>query len=127
MANKKILIVDDEPEILILLTSRLEANNYDVFTAKDGESCLKTAALEKPDLIILDLLMPGMSGIEVCKRLKADENTRKIPIIILTAAGTQMQSIGLEKGAAYFLIKPVDSDQLLSKIKSALKVKAGKK
>lgn len=124
---KKILIVDDEPEMLILLTSRLEANNYDVINAKDGDTCLKMVASEKPDLIVLDLMLPGISGIEVCKRLKEDDTTKNIPIIILTAAGTQMKSIGLEKGAAYYLMKPFDADQLLSKIKSALKVKAAKK
>lgn len=120
---KKILIVDDEPEMLDLLKIHLEKNKYDIITAMDGESCLKIAASEKPDVILLDLLLPGMSGIEVCRRLKEDDNTKNIPIIMLTAAGSDMASKGLEKGAVSFITKPFDVSNLLSEINAALKNK----
>lgn len=120
---KKILIVDDEPEMLDLLKIHLENNKYDIIAAMDGESCLKIAASEKPDVILLDLLLPGMSGIEVCRRLKEDDDTKDIPIIMLTAAGSDMAPKGLEKGAVSFITKPFDISNLLSEIKAALKNK----
>ena len=120
---KKILIVDDEPEMLDLLKIHLGNNKYDIVSAMEGESCLKTAASEKPDIIILDLLLPGISGIEACRRLKENDDTKDIPIIMLTAAGNDMASKGLEKGAVSFITKPFDISNLLSKINAALKNK----
>lgn len=121
--SKKILIVDDEIEMLNLLKIHLGNNKYDIVTAMDGESCLEIAASEKPDVILLDLLLPGMSGIEACRRLKEDDDTKNIPIIMLTAAGSDMASKGLEKGAVSFITKPFDISNLLSEIKAALKNK----
>ena len=119
--TKKILIVDDEPDAVGLLSIRLKSNGYDVISALDGEACLKKAVEEKPDLIILDILMPKINGFEVCKRLKERDETKDIPVIMLTAlAKEQDVSKGLEEGADCFITKPFNSADLLDEIKTAL-------
>ncbi|MFO7979629.1 MAG: response regulator [Candidatus Aminicenantes bacterium] len=118
---KKILIVDDDPEILRLLASRLKNSGYDVVSASDGESGLKKAITKKPDLVLLDIIMPGLNGFEVCKRLKENDKTKLIPVIMLTAlAGEKDLSKGLEEGAVCFITKPFSAEDLLHKIKTAM-------
>ena len=100
MERKKILIVDDEPELRKAVKIRLENNNYKVITAKDGFEGLEKAKLEKPNLIILDVMMSGMGGYEVCMQLKQSEQTQNIPVLMLSARGGDIDSqMGLDSGA----------------------------
>jgi DNA-binding response OmpR family regulator len=121
---KKILIVDDDPIILRLLASRLKNSGYDVVSAIDGESGLKKAIAKKPDLVLLDIIMPGLNGFEVCKRLKENDKTKDIPVIMLTAlAGEKDLSKSLEEGADCFITKPFSAVDLLHEIKTAMQDK----
>jgi DNA-binding response OmpR family regulator len=121
---KKILIVDDDPIILRLLASRLKNSGYDVVNAIDGESGLKKAIAKKPDLVLLDIIMPGLNGFEVCKRLKENDKTKDIPVIMLTAlAGEKDLSKSLEEGADCFITKPFSAVDLLHVIKTAMQDK----
>jgi len=118
---KKILVVDDEPNIIKVLESRLSHSGYDIITAVDGKTCLKKAKDEKPDLILLDIILPGLNGFEVCKHLKKDKETKDIPIIMLTSlAGEKDLSKGLEEGASCFITKPFNPVDLLYEIKTAM-------
>ncbi|MDD5136788.1 MAG: response regulator [Candidatus Omnitrophica bacterium] len=119
---KKVLVVDDEPYMLEILKTRLESSGYGVITAVNGEDCLKKAADVIPDLILMDILLPGMSGFEVAKRLKENDLTKDIPIIMVTALmGEDAVAKGLKSGATYFISKPFDSQELLDEIKKSLK------
>jgi len=125
MARKKILIVDDEPMILELLKMRLEAANYDVVTAEDGEEALQKAKSEKPDLITLDVIMPPPNGFQVCRTLKDDPQYKKIPVILLTAKTTKSDQFwGTESGADAYVTKPYNADDLMEKIETLLKKNA---
>jgi DNA-binding response OmpR family regulator len=118
-----ILVVDDDAEIRKLVDKILTARGYQVSQAEDGESGLGLAIVKKPDLIILDLNLPKMSGFEVCRRLKADEATRKIPVIMLTAAYDEWEDAkkGFRLGADEYVIKPFAADLLLHNIERLLK------
>ncbi len=121
MAKKRILIIDDEFDFVKMLTTRLQIAGYEVLAAEDGPKGVQTARREKPDLIILDIMMPGMNGHAVCDMLKKSTLTWAIPIIYLTARTGQADELkGLEKGAKYYLTKPYNPDVLLEMIKSAL-------
>ena len=119
---KKILVVDDDPHIVKLVESRLKANRYDVITAKNGIESLEKANKEKPDLIILDILMPEMDGYQTLRELKESAETKSIPVIMFTAKG---QSEDVEKsyelGASDYIVKPFTPVTLLEKIHKALK------
>ncbi len=115
---KKILFIEDEPDQVMVIKTRLEANGYDVVTANDGLTGLKYATEESPDLILLDIIMPGMDGVEVAKRLKADEETKDIPIIVITASGEKaMEERCIKAGCEGVMRKPYDSKKLLEDIK----------
>jgi DNA-binding response OmpR family regulator len=121
---KRILVVDDDPIILRLLASRLKNSGYDVVSAIDGESGLKKAIAKKPDLVLLDIIMPGLNGFEVCKRLKENDKTKDIPVIMLTAlAGENDLSKSLEEGADCFITKPFRAVDLLHEIKTIMQNK----
>ena len=121
---KKILLVDDDPVILRLLASRLKNSGYGVVSASDGESGLKKAIAKKPDLVLLDIIMPGLNGFEVCKRLKENDKTKDIPVIMLTAlAGENDLSKSLEEGADCFITKPFRAVDLLHEIKTIMQNK----
>jgi len=111
----KILIVDDEPHIVMIVRARLENAGYEVISAGDGREGLDKARAEKPDLILLDLMLPVISGEEVCRILKADPEYKKIPIIIFTARSRQTDSCGDD-----IVTKPFDPKQLLDKIAALL-------
>jgi two-component system alkaline phosphatase synthesis response regulator PhoP len=118
----KILVVDDEEHIVELIKFNLEKNGYKVVTAFNGNDALKLAKDEKPDLIVLDLMLPGIDGIEICKILKRDEDTEKIPIIMLTARGEETDKIlGLELGADDYVTKPFSVKELIARIKAVLR------
>jgi len=118
---KKILVVDDELNVLKVIASRLKANNYDVVTASDGIYAVKKAIEEKPDLIILDIKMPAGGGVSVFENLKLLDGTMTTPIIFITAYPTEeIKRKVLEMGAEDFVAKPFNPDELLAKVKKAL-------
>jgi len=119
---KKILIVDDERDMVEALTVRLEKNGYGVISAYDGLDGLEKAKRERPDLIILDLMLPKMDGYRVCALLKKDSRYSMIPIIIFTAkAQVSDRELGIELGAEAYITKPFDAQILLTKIKELIK------
>jgi len=121
MARKRVLIIDDELDFVKMLRARLQIAGYEVLAAEDGSRGVQTARREKPDLIILDIMMPGMDGHMVCDMLKKSNVTWSIPVIYLTArTGQADELLALEKGAKYYLTKPYNPDVLLEMIKSAL-------
>ncbi len=125
---KKILIVDDLPENVFMLQDRLEHENYQVITAYDGETGIEKARNEAPDLVLLDVMMPGITGIEVCKTLVNDEKTKNIPIILVTAkVGAEDTKEGLEAGAFDYIKKPFHKVELLARVNSALKLSDAQK
>ena len=118
---KKILLVDDEPHIIIMLENRMKHAGYDVITACDGQDALTKAHKEKPDLIILDLMLPKLDGYKVCRMLKFDEKYRQIPIILFTARAQEADiKLGEEVGADAYVTKPFEPDILLGKITQLL-------
>jgi len=119
---KKILVIDDETDLAEMLVLRLEANGYQVISALDGQEGLDKARTEKPDLIILDLMLPKIDGYKVCRMLKFDERYRHIPIILFTARAQELDiKLGKEVGADAYIIKPFEPDILLSKVAELLK------
>ncbi len=121
-ANKKILIVDDERDMSYFLGVRLRSQGYTVATAKDGLEALETIKTDQPDLILLDIMMPKMSGYEVCRTLKQSETTKHIPVIFLTARDqAQDRAAALSSGGDDFLAKPFESQALLMKITTWIK------
>ena len=120
----RILVVDDIDANVRLLEAKLSAEYYEVLTASDGQSGLIVAAEHKPDIILLDVMMPGMDGFEVCRRLKDDPATRHIPVVLVTALdGRQDRIAGLDAGADEFLTKPIDDLILFSRVKSLTRLK----
>ena len=119
-----ILIVDDNPANVDILQARLTAHNYEIVTAEDGEAGLAMARDVQPDLILLDIMMPKIDGIEVCKKLKADASMPFVPIIMVTAKADSKDIVaGLEAGADEYLTKPVDQAALVARVKSMLRIK----
>jgi DNA-binding response OmpR family regulator len=120
---KTILVIDDLPENVFMLQDRLENEGYNIITAYDGKSGIEKVRSELPDLILLDIMMPGITGIEVCKILVNDESTKHIPIILVTAkAGAEDTKEGLEAGAFDYIKKPFNRVELLARVQSALKL-----
>jgi len=122
VAKKKILLVDDERDLLDLITYNLQRNGYDVITTMDGNDSLEKATREEPDLILLDLMLPGLNGTEVARRLKADPRTAHVPLIMLTAKGEETDVVvGLTIGADDYITKPFSMKILLARIAVALR------
>jgi two-component system cell cycle response regulator len=121
----RILVVDDLDVNLRLMEARLSAEYYEVLTATDGPSGIARAAEEKPDIILLDVMMPGMDGFEACRRLKEDPQTRHIPVVLVTALdGRSDRVAGLDAGADDFLTKPIDEVMLFARVRSLTRLKA---
>jgi two-component system response regulator VicR len=119
MMSAKILIVDDEPAIIDMLSYNLRRGNYEVVVAWDGEEALQKARLERPDLIILDLMLPRLDGLEVCRTLRRE---RDVPIIMLTARDDEIDRVvGLELGADDYVVKPFSMRELIARVKSVLR------
>lgn len=117
--SAKILIVDDEPPIIDVLSYNLKQANYQVIIARDGEEALAQARRERPDLIILDLMLPGLDGLEVCRILRRE---REVPIIMLTARDAEVDRVvGLELGADDYVVKPFSVRELLARVKNVLR------
>ncbi len=122
--NKTILVVDDEPDIRLVLQARLEAAGYNVETAATGLEALNRIRTQPPDLVILDLMLPGMDGFAVCALLKRDQRFSRIPIIILSARSQpQDKKTGTDLGADAYLTKPFQSKELLETITRLLAVR----
>ncbi|MCK5318849.1 MAG: response regulator transcription factor, partial [Anaerolineales bacterium] len=114
-----ILVVDDEPSIVDVLRYNLEKANFSVLVARDGEQALQLADARQPDLIVLDLMLPGIDGLEVCRSLRKEDN---IPIIMLTARDEEIDRVvGLELGADDYVVKPFSTRELIARIKSVLR------
>ena len=121
-SKKQILIIEDEPDIQELLSFNLDNNGYKVYTASNGEKGLEVARKEHPDLILLDLMLPGINGLDVCRIIKSDQDTSGISIIMLTALGQEEDIIkGLETGADDYVTKPFSLQVLEARIKSVLR------
>lgn len=119
--QEKILVVDDEREIVNALRIYLESDNYKVLEAYTGDAAIRTLRREVPDLILLDLMLPDITGYEICNRIKNDPLTRSIPIIMLTGVGETGRIAGLELGANDYITKPFDLHELKTKIRNVLK------
>lgn len=117
-----ILIIDDEQDILDLLSYNLKKEGFSILTAKDGISAKEAARKTSPDLIILDLMLPGIDGLELCRFLKKDSKTASIPIIMLTAKGQEMDKVtGLEMGADDYVTKPFSVKEITARVKALLR------
>ena len=122
--SARILVVDDIEANVRLLEAKLTAEYYDVLTASDGPTALAIAAKEKPDIVLLDVMMPGMDGFQVCRRLKDDPETRHVPVVLVTALDGRADRIaGLESGADEFLTKPIDDVLLFARVRSLTRLK----
>lgn len=122
MAKQKILVVDDEPDLVELVKDVLERNNYFVISARNADLAIKKVKESNPDLIILDLNLPGIGGIEVCRILKRDKKTSSIPIIMLTVKSTETDKIaGLEAGADDYMTKPFSTAELVARTRAVLR------
>jgi two-component system alkaline phosphatase synthesis response regulator PhoP len=119
--KKKILIVDDEKQLVSLVSLHMKMSGYDVLSANDGEEALAIAKKEKPDLMILDLMLPKIDGLEVCKRLRAQSADRDIPVIMLTALSETTDKLkGFECGADDYVTKPFSPRELVARVKRVL-------
>src|SRR3984885_13054993 len=120
--DNKILVADDEPDVLNLVSLNLKNAGFNVIKAQDGATALSKARSNMPLLVVLDLMLPAMSGIEVCKTLKADALTSQIPIIMLTAKAEEVDRIvGLELGADDYITKPFSPRELVLRVKSVMR------
>ncbi|HET6203202.1 MAG TPA: response regulator transcription factor [Planctomycetota bacterium] len=122
MKRPRILVVDDEPDVLELLRHHLARDRYEVATAADGETALKEARRKVPDLVVLDLMLPGIDGLEVCRRLRSDPATSSIPIVMLTAKAEETDAVvGLAHGADDYVRKPFGVKELVARIAARLR------
>jgi DNA-binding response OmpR family regulator len=119
MSTKKILLVDDEVDLVETVRFPLEMQGFTVLVSQDGEDALKKAREEKPDLILLDLMLPKLDGYKVCRLLKFDERYKHIPILMLTAKTQEKDKIlGKETGADEYITKPFEMNELMEKVQS---------
>ncbi len=122
MARETVLVVDDEEDILELVKYNLDKEGYSVVCVATGEDALAATRMKMPDALVLDLMLPGVDGLEVCRRLKADPTTRQIPILMLTAKGSEADIVaGLELGAADYVTKPFSPRVLTARVKAVLR------
>lgn len=122
MTKKQILVIEDDFDILNLVDWHLRSEGFSVRTAQDGGKGLEAAIEHLPDLIILDLMLPGMDGLEICKSLKRNPKTEKIPVVMLTAKGEEVDRIvGLELGADDYIVKPFSPRELMLRVRAILK------
>jgi adenylate cyclase len=122
-ARPKVLVVDDTPHNIKLLEAMLVPRGHDVLPATSGAEALALVAREPPDLVLCDIVMPGMDGYEVCRRLRADPATQFLPVVMVTASGEQEKVKAIEAGADDFVLKPVNQAELLARVRSLLRIK----
>ena len=117
MSIKKILVIDDSPTERHVLVEILNKGGYDIITAESGEEGIEKARAEQPDLILMDVVMPGLNGYQATRTLMRDESTKHIPVIVCTSKGQETDKIwGLRQGAHDYMTKPINGDELLMKI-----------
>jgi two-component system phosphate regulon response regulator PhoB len=122
MNKGTVLVIDDEKDLIDLVRYNLEKEGYDVIAAYDGQSGLEVAMKHAPDLVVLDLMMPGMDGLQVCQRLRSDPRTARMPVIMLTAKATEADRIvGLELGADDYITKPFSPREVVARVKAVLR------
>ena len=120
--SSRVLIVEDEPDIRELVVHHLKREGYVVSAASSGEEALRQVQAAPPDLVLLDLMMPAMDGLEVCRRLRQDPATASLPIVMLTAKGDEVDRVlGLEIGADDYIVKPFSPKELLARVKAVLR------
>jgi DNA-binding response OmpR family regulator len=121
--RKKILVVDDSKTALFMVTTILKKGPYDLVTAHDGQQALVVAAAERPDLILMDVVMPHKTGFEACRELKGQPQTRDIPVILVTTRGEEQNVVlGFESGCNDYVTKPVNAQELLAKVRDHIAV-----
>jgi two-component system alkaline phosphatase synthesis response regulator PhoP len=121
MNRKKILLVDDSATTLMMEQMVLRGQAYQIVTAKNGREAVVLAASEQPDLILLDVVMPEMNGFEACRRIRQQETTRTVPIIMVTTKGEEQNvEAGFESGCSDYITKPINGAELLTKVRSYL-------
>ena len=122
MGRGKVLVIDDEEYIQHILNFSFGAEGYDVLTASDGEEGISKAKNERPDIIVMDIMMPKMDGYEACKRIKADPETKDIPVILLTAKGREAdRKLGADAGADDYVVKPFSPGRLIERVEGMIK------
>lgn len=122
MAKKKILVVDDETDLLDLIEYNLKKEGFDVLKAENGEEGIQIAKEHKPDLVLMDIMMPKMDGMEAVEKMRADDDLKAIPIIFLTARSDEKTEVeGLNKGGDDYITKPISTTKLISRIKAVMR------
>lgn len=122
MSNAKILVVDDSPTQLKLEVNALEGAGYEIVTAVDGEDALEKAAAEKPDMMVLDVIMPKLNGFQVCRKIKKTEDLKHIKILLCTSKNQESDIFwGKQQGSDGYIVKPFNTDDLLAQVKEILK------
>jgi twitching motility two-component system response regulator PilH len=118
---KKVMVVDDSPTMRQLIADTLNGKGYHIITAGDGEEALQKASTELPDLVVLDVVMPGKNGFQVCRQLKTDTTTKHIKVILLTSKNQKSDQFwGLKQGADVYMIKPFEGPELLKNVAACL-------
>ena len=124
MTQPRILVVDDEPDLLELVSFNLRKHGYDTRCVTSGEAAIEAVQQDPPDAIVLDLMLPGVDGLEVCRQIKGDSATRHVPILMLTAKGEERDVVaGLEQGADDYIAKPFSPRVLIARVKAVLRRK----
>ncbi len=119
--NLKVLVVDDEPDVVEILSYNLKKEKYIVFQAYNGKQCLESALINKPDLIIMDIRMPEMTGIDTCRAIRKDDNLKHIPVLFLTADSDEYTSMNaMDAGGNHFITKPIRPSLLLGMIRELI-------
>ena len=122
LANPRVLVVEDEPSQVELLRYNLAREGYDVLVATDGEEGFAAAREDPPDLILLDWMLPNLSGVDICRKLRRDKSTREVPVIMLTARSEESDKVrGLDVGADDYVTKPYSVKELLARVRAALR------
>jgi len=122
LAGRKIVIIEDEPDIVEVIAYNLSREGYQVVSAQDGEEGLRKVRKEMPDLVLLDLMLPGMDGLELCKEMKEDQRMRSIPVIMVTAKGDESDVVlGLGVGADDYIAKPFSPKELIARVRAVLR------
>ncbi len=122
--KKRVLLIEDDPSSVRLVSYTLEQEGYEVLTAMNGLDGLKKAREEAPDLLVLDVMLPGLDGFEVCRRLRADEQTAGLPVLMLSAKAQEIdKTTGLKVGADDYLAKPADPSEIMARVANLLAMK----
>ncbi|MDD5135692.1 MAG: response regulator, partial [Phycisphaerae bacterium] len=125
MSTKKILVVEDDEDIMELISFNLKKEGYSVVKALTGEEALKQAQSASPDIVLLDVMLPEIDGLEVCRNLKSDAKTKNIPVIMVTAKGEESDVVaGLELGAEDYVVKPFRPKELVARVRAVLRRKS---